>query len=127
MRPSAPPPGRACGAKTRDGDPCKNWGMRPSGRCRMHGGRSLVGVASPAYRHGLYSDYLPIKTLVRVWRWEEARRAETAARVAALIAADAAAWAAREERRTRRDAAAWAAMDAEALLDFAWMFEPADG
>lgn len=28
-----------CGAKTRDGDPCKNWAM-PNGRCRMHGGKS---------------------------------------------------------------------------------------
>ena len=28
-----------CGAKTRDGYPCKNWAM-PNGRCRMHGGKS---------------------------------------------------------------------------------------
>ena len=31
--------GKKCGAKTRDGDPCKNWAM-PNGRCRMHGGKS---------------------------------------------------------------------------------------
>lgn len=30
---------KRCGAKTRDGDPCKNWAM-PNGRCRMHGGKS---------------------------------------------------------------------------------------
>ncbi len=30
---------RKCGAKTRDGDSCKNWGMK-NGRCRMHGGKS---------------------------------------------------------------------------------------
>jgi hypothetical protein len=29
-----------CGAKTRSGNPCKKWGMKPSGRCRLHGGKS---------------------------------------------------------------------------------------
>lgn len=28
-----------CGAKTRSGEPCKNWAMS-NGRCRMHGGKS---------------------------------------------------------------------------------------
>ncbi len=28
-----------CGAKTRNGVPCQNWGMT-NGRCRMHGGES---------------------------------------------------------------------------------------
>ena len=27
----------------------------PNGRCRMHGGKSLIGVDSPTYKHGLYS------------------------------------------------------------------------
>lgn len=26
-----------------------------NGRCRMHGGKSLRGMASPRYRHGLYT------------------------------------------------------------------------
>jgi hypothetical protein len=30
---------KKCGAKTRAGVPCQNWGMR-NGRCRMHGGKS---------------------------------------------------------------------------------------
>lgn len=33
------PHAKRCGAKTRSGEPCKNWAM-PNGRCRMHGGKS---------------------------------------------------------------------------------------
>ncbi|MGM9401602.1 HGGxSTG domain-containing protein [Aliiroseovarius sp. KMU-71] len=29
-----------CGAKTRNGTPCKAWAMRLKRRCRMHGGKS---------------------------------------------------------------------------------------
>jgi hypothetical protein len=47
-----------CGAKTRSGEPCKNAKMQPAGRCRMHGGASLRGIASPRYVHGKYSKYL---------------------------------------------------------------------
>ncbi len=57
--PPPPPPGRQCNARTRDGDPCKNWGMFPSGRCRMHGGKSWGGDASPRLTHGWYSNYFP--------------------------------------------------------------------
>ena len=42
-----------CGAKTRDGTPCR----RPpgsNGRCRLHGGAS-TGPASPSTKHGIYS------------------------------------------------------------------------
>ncbi len=63
------PADRQCGAKTRAGTPCKNWGMRqwarrpsdtsPSGRCRMHGGKSLSGYSSPALKHGWYSKEFP--------------------------------------------------------------------
>jgi hypothetical protein len=45
---------RKCGAKTRRGTPCLSPAMK-NGRCRMHGGRSLRGEASPNYRHGLYT------------------------------------------------------------------------
>jgi hypothetical protein len=47
-----------CGAKTRSGEPCKNAKMHPAGRCRMHGGKSYRGVASPRYVHGRYSKEL---------------------------------------------------------------------
>ena len=46
---------RTCGAKTRSGGRCKNLAMFPAGRCRMHGGKSLRGLASPRYKHGKYS------------------------------------------------------------------------
>ncbi len=49
---------RLCGAKTRTGQPCQARAM-PNGRCRMHGGASLAGPASPAYRHGRYSRMMP--------------------------------------------------------------------
>jgi hypothetical protein len=50
-----------CGARTRQhgGRPCRNFGIRPSGRCRLHGGHSLRGIASPTFVHGRYSrDWL---------------------------------------------------------------------
>ena len=51
-----------CGAKTRQGKPCKASAM-PNGRCRMHGGKS-TGPRTPEgfeksrkanWKHGLYS------------------------------------------------------------------------
>ena len=49
------PADRRCNARTRAGTPCMKWGIRPSGRCRNHGGKSYRGIASPRYRHGRYS------------------------------------------------------------------------
>ncbi len=46
-----------CNAKTRAGGLCKNAPMA-NGRCRMHGGKSLCGIASPRFKHGRYSKYL---------------------------------------------------------------------
>jgi hypothetical protein len=43
-----------CGAKTRSGAACQNYPMA-NGRCRLHGGLSLKGEASPRYIHGKYS------------------------------------------------------------------------
>jgi len=59
------PPERLCGAKTRTGAPCKNRGIWPSGRCRMHGGKSYGGMASPTLKHGWYSRYWPYTTMRR--------------------------------------------------------------
>lgn len=47
-----------CGATTRDGDACQNAPMA-NGRCRMHGGASLSGAASPRFKTGKFSRYLP--------------------------------------------------------------------
>ncbi len=46
-----------CGAKTRSGGTCQNAPVNGSNRCRMHGGKSLKGTASPRYKHGLYSKH----------------------------------------------------------------------
>ncbi len=61
----AVPNDRRCNAKTRAGTPCKTWGMR-NGRCRMHGGKSYGGHASPRLKHGWYSNQFPFW----VWRSE---------------------------------------------------------
>src|SRR4051794_24996829 len=45
---------RLCGAKTRAGTPCKR-APTIHGRCNLHGGRSLVWLAHPNYKHGWYS------------------------------------------------------------------------
>src|SRR5262245_53115189 len=49
--------GPVCGAKTRAGTPCQARPC-PNGRCRVHGGLSLAGVASPSYKHGKRSRYM---------------------------------------------------------------------
>jgi hypothetical protein len=36
-----------------------------NGRCRYHGGKSLTGVANPAYRDGRHSKYLPVRLAAR--------------------------------------------------------------
>lgn len=48
---------RKCGAKTRKGEPCQQPAM-PNGRCRLHGGKSLRGVASGTFKSGRYSQDL---------------------------------------------------------------------
>src|SRR4051812_28697546 len=53
-----------CGAKTRNGAPCRTRPM-PNGRCRMHGGKSLSGPASPTFTTGRHSKYLPARLLAR--------------------------------------------------------------
>ena len=47
---------KECGAKTKAGTPCKR---APTlvGRCNLHGGKSLIGMSHPNYKHGLYSKY----------------------------------------------------------------------
>ena len=48
-----------CGAKTRSGGKCKQPAM-PNGKCRLHGGKSLSGVAHPNYQGKGFSKYIPI-------------------------------------------------------------------
>lgn len=54
-----------CGAKTRAGTPCQNYAMS-NGRCRMHGGKSLRGLAATDQRANLrHSKYIPGRLLER--------------------------------------------------------------
>ena len=53
-------PHAICGAKTRAGHPCRQRPMR-NGRCRMHGGATPRGMASPHFKHGRYSKDLPVR------------------------------------------------------------------
>lgn len=48
---------KICGAKNRRGGKCTLPPM-PNGRCRFHGGMSLVGPAHPGYKHGRRSILL---------------------------------------------------------------------
>src|SRR3954470_5731126 len=55
-----------CGARTRKGaGPCRQPGMAPSGRCRMHGGKTPRGLASPLTKSGRYSRDLPTRVAAR--------------------------------------------------------------
>jgi hypothetical protein len=46
---------KRCGAFTRAGTPCKNARIEPAGRCRMHGGASIRGVAHPNFKTGRFA------------------------------------------------------------------------
>jgi hypothetical protein len=48
---------KLCGARTRAGTPCKRIARQPQGRCRLHGGGSLMGFAHPNFVHGHRSKY----------------------------------------------------------------------
>lgn len=50
---------KRCGAKKRNGEPCKKWPIRGRARCRLHGGKTLKGIDSPSWKNGRWSKYLP--------------------------------------------------------------------
>lgn len=77
---------RQCGAKTRAGGPCRNWGMQPSGRCRMHGGKSYGGIASSTFKHGWYSTYPPFSAVRKQIELRIAIERRVAARMEAIRA-----------------------------------------
>lgn len=54
-----PDSSKICGAKTRAGTPCKKPPVAGKKRCRMHGGLTPVGPASPHYQNGRHSRYMP--------------------------------------------------------------------
>lgn len=56
---------RICGAKRRDGTPCQTTFLQPNGRCRMHGGGALKGLASPSFKDGRFAKDLPPRLQAR--------------------------------------------------------------
>ncbi len=52
-----------CGSRTNKGKTCQSTFVYKNGRCRMHGGKALSGTASPTFKHGKYSKYLPTRML----------------------------------------------------------------
>lgn len=58
-------PYKPCGAKKRDGSPCKAAAMK-NGRCRIHGGKSLSGAASGTFKHGRFSTCAPAKLASKI-------------------------------------------------------------
>jgi len=59
------PHARACGAKTRSSEPCRNLPVTGATRCRMHGGATPSGIASPHFRTGRHSKHLPVQLVER--------------------------------------------------------------
>jgi hypothetical protein len=55
-----------CGAKTRQGTPCKRDVSPGRNRCNLHGGKSPRGKDHPRYKHGYYT--IEVKE-----RWREMR------------------------------------------------------
>lgn len=51
---SYPMQGVHCGARTRQGKPCRNLPMK-NGRCRLHGGKSKTGREHGRYTHGQFT------------------------------------------------------------------------
>lgn len=61
-RPEYASPARRCNARAKTtGKTCRYWAVAGGTKCRYHGGLSLRGIASPRYRHGMYSKYLPVR------------------------------------------------------------------
>jgi hypothetical protein len=60
-----------CGAKKKNGEPCQCTAVMASGRCRVHGGATPRGIASPHFRTGRHSKSLPARLGER---YQEARQ-----------------------------------------------------
>lgn len=58
-----------CQARKTNGEPCKAQAINGKRVCRVHGGATPGGLASPHYKTGKYSRYLPARMAAR---YEEA-------------------------------------------------------
>lgn len=52
-----------CGANLRGkpGKTCQQTILSANGRCRLHGGKAVAGIASGTFKHGRYSKVLPAR------------------------------------------------------------------
>jgi len=63
-------PNMQCAAKSKQsGQQCRNLAVAGKRVCAIHGGKTPCGIASPHFKHGRYSKYLPTGLLPR---YEEA-------------------------------------------------------
>lgn len=62
---NAEKPHARCGAKTRSGSPCRRAPATGRTRCKLHGGATPLGAASPSFKDGRHSKYLPARLLER--------------------------------------------------------------
>jgi hypothetical protein len=95
---------RLCGARTRTGGTCSNQPMRGRARCRMHGGKSLHGIAHPNYKHGLFSEFCPLGIVRREAARSARRRFALETRIAATREASRHAREVQTEQETARRA-----------------------
>lgn len=90
VHPPAPHANPPCGAKTRDGDPCKNPAMDGATRCRMHGGKTPKGPAAPGYIDGRSTRYggilAPKLAAIQAEREADANRLDLSAHLGLLEA-----------------------------------------
>lgn len=49
---------KKCGAKTKSGKSCQITSVMENGRCRLHGGATPKGIASPHFKTGKSSKYI---------------------------------------------------------------------
>jgi hypothetical protein len=66
---TAPDP-KVCGAATRTGAPCQRSPVPGRTRCKLHGGATPRGTASPNYKNGRWSHLLP-EPLAELYREEQ--------------------------------------------------------
>ena len=82
MHPDPSPMNRSprCGARTRNGSPCRSPAVRGGKRCRMHGGAAGSGAPTGnrnAFRHGRYTrELIEFRRTVRELLRESAEKLE---------------------------------------------------
>jgi hypothetical protein len=54
-----------CTGHKRDGSRCGAIAVKGTTKCRLHGGKSLRGIASPSFKHGRYTKDLPTRLAQR--------------------------------------------------------------